>query len=458
MIGGRVGKRRRLDALLLAGAVLAASACGDVLGSGGQLASLVVIPEFGELATFADNADRLRIVLTSVIRNQVEKDTSVAIDPVTGEARADLRITLQTGSEPFTVLLQAIRSSDGAVLFQGTQSLTVDPGSGSGPVSVPVTYAGPTGARVVISPRSTAVTPGQSFTFTAVVYDAANAVVNVPVTFNLVKAGDSTLLGLARVSGVATAAAGASGTVPVVARSADGHTDTARVSIGAVPPAVRITPGFATIGVGATVTLAGNLVDANGTVTGPASATWTSRSPGVASVSTAGVVTGVSAGAAVIVATGASGGSDSVIVRVAGAGSVPVAAIGNDQTFLKPRAGDTVVVAVTVDMTFTSGELLGSYNAVYTWTPGALRYVGVQPGDFGAPTVNDTQVQQGSLRFSAANATGVAGTVVVARLRFVAESGTAAPQLSITELSAAQTFTNLLSSVVVTSGSVTVQP
>jgi hypothetical protein len=85
--------------------------------------------------------------------------------------------------------------------------------------------------------------------------------------------------------------------------------------------------------------------------------------------------------------------------------------------------------------------------------------VNVLNGTFGTPTINDTQTGQGSLRFSAANATGVGGSVVVARVRFVAQAtGTTAPQLAISELSAAQTFTNLLSSVVVTNGSVTVRP
>jgi hypothetical protein len=79
--------------------------------------------------------------------------------------------------------------------------------------------------------------------------------------------------------------------------------------------------------------------------------------------------------------------------------------------------------------------------------------------DFGAPTLNETQTAQGSLRFSAANAQGTSGAVVVARIRFVAQAqGGANLALQITELSAAQTFTNLLSNVTVTNGSVTVRP
>jgi hypothetical protein len=219
-----------------------------------------------------------------------------------------------------------------------------------------------------------------------------------------------------------------------------------------------VTPGFATLGVAGTVTLAASVLDANGVVIGPATPTWVSRSTGVATVTSGGVVTGVAGGTAVIVATQGSL-SDSVLVRVGTSGSVPVSAVADGRAFHAPRVGDTVVVGVTASMVFTNSELLGSYNAQLTWNAAVLRYVDVLSGDFGTPTINATQTGQGSLRFSAANAQGAAGSVTVARVRFVAQAaGSAAPVLTITELSAALTFTNLLSSVTVTNGSVTVRP
>jgi hypothetical protein len=151
--------------------------------------------------------------------------------------------------------------------------------------------------------------------------------------------------------------------------------------------------------------------------------------------------------------------ADSIIVRVAGAGTVPVSAIADGRSFGAPRVGGDVIVDIAADMAFTGGELLGSYNAELRWDPAVLRFVEVQSGNFGAPTVNTTQTGTGLLRFSAANAAGVAGSVIVARVRFVADAaGSGNPQLTITELSAALTFTNLLSGVVVTNGSVTVRP
>jgi hypothetical protein len=321
-----------------------------------------------------------------------------------------------------------------------------------------VTYTGPTGASLTLQPRDTAVALGASFAFLATVYDTGAAVVGVPVTYGLATAADSLILRVLKYTGQATAQVGPTGTVRVVATSADGLTDTARVSVGAVPAAIDVTPGFETIGVSATVTVVAVLLDGNGTVIGPATATWVSRSPSVATVDAAGLVTGAAVGTAVIVGTSAAF-TDSMLVRVPASGSVPVSAIADGEAFRAPRVGDTVVVDVRINMFFSGGELLGSYNAQLTWNAATMRYVDVQAGTFGTPTVNDTEVQQGSFRFSAANATGAGGSVVVARVRFVAQAaGSAAPLLDITELSAAQTFTNLLSSVVVTSGSVTVRP
>jgi hypothetical protein len=519
-----------------------AAACGDAVGTGFGRAGLALVPAFGELAAFADNADQLRIVVTRLADTAVVKDTTVAIDPTTGEATADIKVQLSSASELFGVMLQAIRGSDGAVLFEGAQTVSVTTTSGATPVEIPVSYTGPTGAFMSLEPADTAVAPGTSFTYRAVVYDTLEAETPVPVTFGLVTPADSTILTVQRHSGVAAAVAGSSGTVDVVARTPDGLADTARVTVGQVAFSVsgtimvgttplagvsvaatgghtqtvttaanggyvltnvalnaanivitptlagysftpasrtvagpvtadvtgqdfaaaaglRVTPGFATIGAGGSVALTASLLDAGGAVIGATAATWVSRSTGVAAVSTpGGVVTGVAGGTAVIVGTAGSF-ADSVLVRVGTAGSVPVAAIADGRAFRSPRVGDTVIVDVTGSMAFTGGELLGSYNAQLTWNAAALRYVDVLTGNFGAPTINDTQTGQGSLRFSAANAAGVAGSVTVARVRFVAQAvGGAAPALTITELSAAQTFTNLLSSVIVTNGSVTVRP
>jgi hypothetical protein len=102
--------------------------------------------------------------------------------------------------------------------------------------------------------------------------------------------------------------------------------------------------------------------------------------------------------------------------------------------------------------------LLGSYNATLTWDPGTLSFIDVLPGDFPQPEVNTMNVSSGELRFAQANANVTIGSTVLARVRFLAQAtGTTQPALSISELSAAITFTNLVDRVTVTNGTVTIQ-
>ena len=441
-------------------AVALIASCQDAMDTARIPTALLIVPDFGNLAVFADNADRLRVVISRIADNRLIVDDTVDIDPVTGEATAQYAVNLGGGPENFAILLQAIRSADGVVLFQGADTVTVSTTSGGAPVTIPVAYTGPRGVRCVIGPPDTAVAPGASFTFRATVYDGANAVVPVPVTYALLNPADSTVLRVQKYTGVATAGASATGAVRVVARSADGLRDTARVSVGAVPAGIRIRPGFGVIGSGGTLQLTADVVDAAGGVIGPATGvTWTSRATGVAGVNAGGTVSGVAAGAVVIVGS-ATGFTDSILVRVAAAqGEVPFTAVAGGRAFARVRTGDTVVVDVVADMNHIGGELLGSYNAQLDWNPSLLGFVSVQGVDFGSPTVNTAQTSSGVLRFSAADANGVGGAVVVARVRFVASgSGSGTLQLAVTEVSAALSFTNLLTFRTVTAGSVTVVP
>lgn len=442
------------------GAVALIAGCQAATDTVGIPTALLIVPDFGDLAVFADNADRLRIVITRLANNGRIVDDTVVIDPVTGEATAEYAVNLGGGPEEFAILLQAIRSADGMVLFRGADTVTVSTTSGGTPVTIPVSYAGPTGVRCVIGPPDTAIAPGASFTFRATVYDGANAVVPVPVTYALLNPADSVVLRVQKYTGVATAGLSTTGTVFVVARSADGLRDTARVGVGAVPAGIRVRPGFGVIGSGGTLQLTADVVDAAGGVVGPATGvTWTSRATGVAGVNAGGTVSGVAAGTAVIVGT-ATGFRDSTLVRVAAAqGEVPFSAVAGGRAFARVRTGDTVVVDVVADMNHIGGELLGSYNAQLDWSPSLLGFVSVQGVDFGPPTVNTSQTSTGVLRFSAADANGVGGTVVVARVRFVAlGTGSGTFQLAVTEVSAALSFTNLLTFRTVTVGSVAVVP
>jgi hypothetical protein len=439
----------------------AVAACGEFAAPSNPNVSFAVVPVFGSNAAFASDANRLRIILLREVAGEFTEVARVVvdIDPVTGTADTTLQVSLTASPTLFRIVLEAVRSADGMVLFTGSSDVLVEAGTSGGatPVEIPVTYAGPTAATVILAPRDTAVDVGGTFRFRATAFDGQGSAVDVPLRFFLVNAADATRLTVDRLSGDAEALS-AGGQVSVFVRTADtAAADTTRVFLGVQPGAIQVTPGYANVGVESSVRLDAILLDANGNPAGTATATWTSRDAGVAMVDGSGLVTGVAPGTAVIVAV-ASGFTDSALVTVPPAGDVVVSTTSNDRAFRVTTVGDTVVVDVIADMTFTPSELLGSYNAVLTWDPSVLSFLDVQPGDFPVPQVNSANAAVGELRFAQAEANGAAGTVVVARVRLVTlAAGSTVPAVAITEMSAAQTFTDLLARVTVTSGTVTVQ-
>jgi hypothetical protein len=153
--------------------------------------------------------------------------------------------------------------------------------------------------------------------------------------------------------------------------------------------------------------------------------------------------------------------ADSVKVTVPTTTYVIVSTAPRGRSYGSPQVNDTMTVDVAADMRFTPGDKLGSYNAKLTWNPAQLTLQAVSAGDGGFnPTYND--LVSGQLTFADANATGVAGTPVVARIRFKAlVAGSPNLVLTLTELSAsAPSYTNLFAAnrVTVTNGVITVRP
>jgi hypothetical protein len=431
--------------------------------------SLTLVPVF-------DAADPYRVAITtadSLLVLVLRKDSSgvfrdtvgrarMAIDPDSGTASGSIDVVLLQSPQLFLLVLRAYRSSDHLVLFSGTATVTVYATSSGKSQEVPVNYVGPRPSRITIAPKDTSLTGTGSFAYRVTGYNDLGAVIpGAYVSFFLVDPTDSTKLLLGKFSGVATAVPSAVGVVRVYSQAPGGVTsDTARVFLGAVPQSLRVTPGYANIGPTDTLTFTAQLLDAIGNPVTTTGVTWLSRTPSVASIGANGKVTAVIPGTAVLVGT-ASGFLDSAQVTVAPLTNVVVSTTSQGRTFRVAKVDSTVVVDVAVDMHLTPAEKLGSYNATLGWNPAVLQFIDVTTGGFAAPTVNSTAAASGQLRFSAADPTGSAGSVVVASVRFKALApGTSSPALTISEMSAAGTFTNLfaLNRVTVTSGSVTVRP
>jgi len=345
----------------------ALAGCAELVGTAQRSVLFSVIPVFNvadPYAVAAATADSLQILVVEKDSSGAFADTvvrvSAAIDPDSGTANTTFTVPLLTSPQSFVILLRALRSADGVVLFSGLDTIQVQSNGQGMADSIPIRYTGPRAARLTIAPGDTAVTGTAVIPFSVTAFDSSNAVVSgVYLTFHLVNPADSTKLALGKYTGIATAVSGATGQVGVYALAPGGvSSDTATVYLGNVAVGVNLTPGYAAIAVGDTLTLAGQIVDAQG---GPLSGgvTWQTRSPGVATIGATGTVTAVAPGSAVLVASG-SGASDSALVAVAVPTNAIVSVTSAGQAFRHARVGDTVVVDLTADLRYTPSELLGS--------------------------------------------------------------------------------------------------
>jgi hypothetical protein len=253
--------------------------------------------------------------------------------------------------------------------------------------------------------------------------------------------------------------------VPVLSSSAANSPQTLNVSFeitAAISVAtLQIAPGYLISRPGDVTVLAVTARDGSGATVPTAGTTFTSRNGTVASVNAAGQVTAIGGGQTVVVAELA-GVRDSIMVGVAANGSAVARAIADLRSFGRFAPGDTVRLLVGVDLRGVSPELLGSYNAQLDWAVAALAFERTETvaGGFTAPTVNATETSTGRLRFGAADPAGHAGPdVVLLRVVFVAVAAGSSTSLSLslTDLSAAVSFTNLLPQVLVLSGHLRVQ-
>ena len=122
--------------------------------------------------------------------------------------------------------------------------------------------------------------------------------------------------------------------------------------------------------------------------------------------------------------------ADSILVRVGGN--------------LAGRAGETIDVPVTVDLSGAPGRSLGSYTATLTFNPAQLQFGGAGSGDFAAPQTNTAHASDsGTVRLTAVQPSGASGLVVLFYARFyvLSDSGQSPVTISFSEMSATATST-----------------
>ena len=461
-------------------------ACAEWAGSelrGPQL-SIVPLIAIGSGTLLVDDLDQLHVVVVPISSAGVPigaprggraatrlpgavVDTTVPVDAA-GDATLTVSVVVIGRAQPFQVTLEGIRSSDGVVLYAGVDTVVVSGASPTPPVTVPVSYVGPcqigSGCVVTVAPQDTTIATGGSFVMRISVDSAQIPVAGVPVALTNLTPG-LILVGPDR---SVTALLSPSGGPARVEAAIRGAADTLRLNVAPLvaPAAVLVNPGYATLTTlspGNTTQLTAAVTDIAGKPLPPSLATWTSRAPAVATVSPAGLVTAGGPGSAIVVATAAPGIADSLVVMVGDAltppGNALALALSGGRSFGVAKLGQPVAIDVVVDLKAVLGELLGDYDARFTWNPAVMRYDSTQVGTFASPVVIPDTAANGILRFNATDPLGKGGSLTLARVWFTAIGpGPSGHVLSMTTMTAALTGSNLLSGLLVAPGGVTVGP
>jgi len=449
-------------------------ACAEWAGSelGGPTLSIVplIAVGTGTGTVLLDDLDQLHVLVVPISSTGVGRavgDTTVPVD-VAGNATLTVPVVVVGKAQPFEVTLEGIRSSDGAVLYAGVDTVAVSGASAPPPVTVPVSYVGPcrigSGCVVTVAPQDTTLTPGGSLVMRVSVDSALIPVKGVPVALTNLTPG-LILVGPDR---TVTALLSPTGGPARVEAAIRGAVDTLRLNIAPLvaPAAVLVNPGYATLTTlspGNTAQLTAVVTDIAGKPLSPSLATWNSRTPSVATVSSTGLVTGVAPGNAIVVAMAAPGVADSLVAMVGDALTLPgspiALALVGGRSFGVGKVAQPIAIDVVVDLKAVPTELLGSYDARLTWNAGVLRFDSTQAGSFVSPVVIPDTAAGGILRFHATDLVGATGLQTLAHVWFTAAGpGVSSHVLSLPVLSAALPSLDLTPRLLVAPGGATIGP
>jgi Big-like domain-containing protein len=451
-------------------------ACAEWAGSelGGPRLSIVPLISIGAGTVLLDDLDQLHVVVVPISSvgavtppPRAVVDTTVPVDAA-GDARLSVPVVVIGKAQRFEVTLQGIRSTDRVVLYAGVDTVIVSSAGPTPPVTVPVSYVGPcqigSGCVVTVAPQDTTLATGGSFVMRISVDSAQIPVTGVPVALTNLTPG----LILVGPGPAVTALLSPTGGPARVGAAIRGAADTLRLNVAPLvaPAAVLVNPGYVTLtnlSPGTTAQLTAAVTDIAGKPLPPSLATWTSRAPAVATVSSAGLVTAGAPGSAIVVATAAPGVADSLVVMVGDAitppgNAIALALIGG-RSFGVAKLGQPLAIDVVVDLKAVPTQLLGNYDARFTWNAGVLRFDSTQTGTFASPVIIPDTAAGGILRFNGADVVGTSGSPTLVRLWYTATGpGPSGQVLSLSTLAAAVTRIDLLPGLLVAPGGVTVGP
>lgn len=203
-------------------------------------------------------------------------------------------------------------------------------------------------ASVSVSLSASSLVVGQITQATAVLQDAgANALAGRVITW---QSSNTTVATISAGGGISAVAAGST----TITATSEGKTGTAALTVTAPAPipvaSVSVSPAAPSLQVGSTVQLAAVTRDASGNVLTGRLVTWSSSATGVATVTSAGLVTAVSAGTATITATSSGvNGTATVTVTAASSGNAVFSDDFESGTFSKWNEFNTTTQAIIND-------------------------------------------------------------------------------------------------------------
>src|SRR5438309_3109899 len=244
-------------------------------------------------------------------------------------------------------------SSSGQVTGVAPGSATITATSEGKTSTAAITVTTVPVASVTVSPATASIRVGQTTQVTATPKDSAGGTLAGRTVTG--KSSDTTV---ATVSASGQVTGVAPGSASITATS-EGKSGTAEITVTTVPVAsVTVSPATASVAVGQTLQLTATPKDSTGTALTGRSVTWVSSNPGVATVSSNGLVTSGAVGTATITAT-SEGKAGSAAVTVT---PVPVASVA-----VAPATA-SIRVAQTVQLTATPKDSAGGTLAGRTVT------------------------------------------------------------------------------------------